>query len=498
MPNFTQRTIKGKPLRTKIVCTIGPSSSKPETIRRLITAGMAVARLNMSHGDHDTHRKTFQMVRSISESMNRDIAILIDLCGPKIRLYDVEGGSFDVSKGDNVSFVRGDKPTTPQEFTTSYEPLIDDVLVGETIFVNDGSVCLKVISKTDERLECLVEVGGTISSRKGINLPGTDVSTPALTKKDECDLALAIELDADLVALSFVRHGDEIRDLRQRLRDGGSDAQIISKIEKPQALSRLDDIIDASDIIMVARGDLGIEVPVEMVPMHQKHIINRCREALKPVIVATQVLESMIVNAVPTRAEVSDIANAIEDGCDALMLSAETAAGKHPIRSVETMAQVARIAEKEVAVSPDPLAFINRHSGDALRKAMVVGASMISGPLGAKFIVLRSETGVTARYLSKVRGTCPVLIAHNDARVLRRHALYWGVTPVHTLLHDAEQATMEVELQQTARMILDAGLVHHSDRIIVISRFPWGEQLPPNNIRTMRVGEALGALPMDE
>ena len=498
MTNFTKRTTKGQPLRTKIICTIGPSSRDDTTIRRFINAGMTVARLNMSHGNHEVHRKTFNQIREISVSMNRNVAILIDLCGPKIRLREVEGDSFFVAKGDEVKFVRGDKPTTREEFTCSYEPLVDDVQVGETIYINDGSVCLRVLEKTDESLKCVVEVDGTIASKKGINLPGTSVSTPALTEKDIRDLAFGVELGADLFALSFVREGDEVRDLRQRLRDLGSDAQIISKIEKPQALNALDDIIEASDVIMVARGDLGIEVPVEMVPMHQKHIIRRCKEALKPVIVATQVLESMVENAVPTRAEVSDIANAIEDGCDALMLSAETAAGKHPRRSVETMARVARIAEREMAVPSDPLAFINRHSGDALRKAMVVGASMISGPLGAKFIVLRSETGVTARYLSKVRGTCPVLIAHSDTRILRRHALYWGVTPVHTHLHEAEQPTMEDELQQTARMMLEAGLVHPSDRIIVISRFPWGEQLPPNNIRTMRVGEALGALPDSE
>ncbi|MHC4841814.1 MAG: pyruvate kinase [Planctomycetota bacterium] len=498
MTNYTKRTTRGQPLRTKIVCTIGPSSRDETTIRRLINAGMTVARLNMSHGDHATHRENFKQVRDIAASMDREVAILFDLCGPKIRLREVDCGSFEVKKGESVKFVRGDQPTCREAFTASYEPLVDDVQVGETIYINDGSVCLRVTDKTEDELNCTVVIDGIVSSRKGINLPGTKVSTPALTDKDIQDLALGVELGADLFALSFVRQGSEVIDLRERLEALGSDAQIISKIEKPQALDALDEIIDASDAIMVARGDLGIEVPVETVPMHQKHIINRCREELKPVIVATQVLESMVENAVPTRAEVSDIANAIEDGCDALMLSAETAAGKHPRRSAETMARVARRAEKEIAATADPSAFISRNSGDALRKAMVVGASMISGPLGAKFIVLRSETGVTARYLSKVRGNCPVLVAHSDSRVLRRHALFWGVTPVHTHLHDAEQPTMEDELRQTAQVILNAGLVDHADRIIVISRFPWGEQLPPNNIRTMRVGEALGALPMDD
>jgi pyruvate kinase len=271
----------------------------------------------------------------------------------------------------------------------------------------------------------------------------------------------------------------------------GSSAQIVSKIEKPQALKDLPAIIEASDAVMVARGDLGIELPVESVPLHQKAIVRACREALKPVIVATQVLESMISQPTPTRAEVSDIANAIEDGCDALMLSAETASGKFPVQAVETMARVARDVEKVLSVQADTEDFLRGHIGDALRKAMVIGAAIIAQPLGAKFIVVRSESGVTARYLSKVRGHCPVLAVHHDPAVLRRHALMWGVLPVQTKAEHGELPAMEDDLRQLAHTIIEEGLVSPADRIVVISRYPWGEQLPPNNIRTLEIGDVL-------
>lgn len=489
MANFTMRTTRGQPLRTKIVCTLGPASSTPEVIGALIEGGMAVARLNMSHGDHAAHHAAFDAVRKAASARGRQVAILFDLCGPKIRLREVEGGSAVLSAGDRVAFVRGGQPGNARELTCSYERLIDDVEVDETIFINDGAVRLSVVEKNNDRLLCAVDVGGVISSRKGINLPGTNVSSPALTEKDIADLEFGVQLGADLFALSFVRRPEDVAGLRTRLKQLGSRAQIVSKIEKPQALQHLGAIIEASDAIMVARGDLGIELPVEKVPLHQKAIVRACRDALKPVIVATQVLESMVERPTPTRAEVSDIANAIEDGCDALMLSAETASGKYPLEAVRTMATVARDVEKVLAQQADPISFLQHMSGESLRKAMVLGAAMIAEPLGAKFIVVRSESGVTARYLSKVRGACPVLAAHPDDAVLRAHALLWGVLPVKTAA--GESASMDDELRVLARAVLTEGLVSQDDRLVVVSRFPWGEQQPPNNIRTMTVGDVL-------
>lgn len=493
--SFTRRTVRGQPLRTKIVCTLGPSSRDQAMIESLIDAGLTVARLNMSHGTHDIHQKTFAAVRAAAAARNRPVAVMVDLCGPKIRLSEIEGDSIELQPGGTIDFVRGIDPGTASELTCSYEGFIDDVDVDEPVYINDGAVRLTVTRKAADRVSCSVDVGGVISSRKGINLPGTRISSPALTVKDIDDLEFGVTLGADIFALSFVRSADEVKDLRARLTALGSDAQIVAKIEKPQALKDLEAIIEASDAIMVARGDLGIELPVESVPLHQKRIVRACREALKPVIVATQVLESMIQQPTPTRAEVSDIANAIEDGCDALMLSAETAAGKYPLQAVETMARVCRDVEKVLTAAAAPEDFIGRRSGDAVRKAMVVGATLIAGPLGAKFIVVRSESGVTARYLSKVRGHCPILAVHHEAAVLRRHALMWGVLAVQTKAEHGELPSMEDDLRQLARAILEEGLVSISDRILVISRYPWGEQLPPNNIRTLRVGDALGALP---
>ncbi len=495
MQNFTTRTARGQPLRTKIVCTLGPATRSPEVIAALIDAGMAVARLNMSHGDHEVHRQTFETVRRVAAERRRQVAILIDLSGPKIRLREIEGGSFVLAHGDKVTFVRGEFAGKPQALTTTYDSFLDDVNPGEPIFINDGAIRLNAIEKSASGLTCVADVGGVVSSRKGINLPGTNVSSPALTPKDLADVDFGAALGADIFALSFVRRREELDDLRARLNALGSSAQIVAKIEKPQALQRLPEIIDASDAIMVARGDLGIELPVEKVPLHQKAIIRACRDALKPVIVATQVLESMIEHPTPTRAEVSDIANAIEDGCDGLMLSAETASGKYPLEAVKVMANVARDVEKVLAQRVSPAEFLNLQAGDALRKAMVLGAAMIADPLGAKFIVVRSESGVTARYLSKVRGTIPILVAHPEPAVLRRHALLWGVLPVQTAEQGSESPGMDEELATLARAILNEGLVLTTDRIVVVSRFPWGEQQPPNNIRTLKVGDALGALP---
>ncbi|MCA8916408.1 MAG: pyruvate kinase [Planctomycetes bacterium] len=493
--SFTKRTVRGQPLRTKIVCTLGPSSREVSRISELIEAGMSVARLNMSHGDHETHRKTYAAVREAGQARDRQVAVMCDLSGPKIRLNEIEGGSFELSLGEKIDFVRGNAAGTPKELTCTYASFVDDVEVDEPVYINDGAIRLNVVKKQADRVTCVVDVGGVISSRKGINLPGTRISSPALTEKDIRDLEFGVKLGADLFALSFVRSAAEVRDLRSRLDALGSSAQIVAKIEKPQALKDLPAIIDASDAIMVARGDLGIELPVESVPLHQKAIVRACRDALKPVIVATQVLESMIEHPTPTRAEVSDIANAIEDGCDALMLSAETASGKFPVQAVETMARVARDVEKVLTVQADTEDFLRGHLGDALRKAMVIGAAIIAQPLGAKFIVVRSESGVTARYLSKVRGHCPVLAVHHDPAVLRRHALMWGVLPVQTSAEHGELPAMEEDLRQLARTIIEEGLVSPADRIVVISRYPWGEQQPPNNIRALRVGDALGALP---
>ncbi|KAA0211185.1 pyruvate kinase [bacterium] len=492
MANFTRRTLRGQPQRTKIVCTLGPASCTPEVVGAMMDAGMSVARLNFSHGSFETQRASFELVRRIAAEKKRSIAIMADLSGPKIRCRDIEGGQMVLGAGERIDIVRGEHAGSRRELTTTYEKLVDDVEVGDPIYLDDGSIRLQVIEKQRDRLAARVEVGGVLKSRKGINLPGSRVSAPSLTEKDARDLEFAAALGVDFFALSFVRSAADIQDLKQRLARLSCPARVIAKIEKPAALDELDAIIEAADGVMVARGDLGIELPVEKVPLIQKRIIRAARHALKPVIVATQMLESMIEHPTPTRAEVSDIANAIEDGGDAVMLSAETASGKYPVQAVRTMASVARDVETEYAEKVLASGFIEETLGDPLRKAMVMGAAMIAEALKAKFIVVRSESGETARYLSKIRGRCPIIAVHPDDAVLRRHALFWGVLAVQTDASGSVQFGADAELKYLAGAILDQGLVLPQDAVIVVSRYPWGEQQPPNSIRAIVVGEAAG------
>ncbi|MCC6150463.1 MAG: pyruvate kinase [Planctomycetes bacterium] len=492
MAKFTVRTLRGQPQRTKIVCTLGPASSSPEIIGAMIDAGLSVARLNFSHGTHADHKARLELVRRVAAEKRRSIAVLADLSGPKIRCREIEGGQIVLGAGEKIDIVRGEQIGNARELTTTYERMVDDVEVSEPIFLDDGALRLRVIEKSRERLRCQVEVGGVLKSRKGINLPGSKISAPSLTEKDALDLAFACSIGVDFVALSFVRSAADVADLKLRLAKLGSPAKAIAKIEKPAALDDLERIIEVSDGVMVARGDLGIELPVEKVPLIQKRIIREARHALKPVIVATQMLESMIEKPTPTRAEVSDIANAIEDGCDAVMLSAETASGQYPVAAVRVMQSVARDVETNYADSAANSHFLEETIGEPMRKAMVMGAAMIAEALKAKYIVVRSESGETARYLSKIRGRCPIIAVHPDDAVLRRHALFWGVLPLRT---DADQSglpSMDAELRYLASAILDQGLVEPQDSIIVVSRYPWGEQQPPNSIRTMIVGEVAG------
>ncbi|MCA8938992.1 MAG: pyruvate kinase [Planctomycetes bacterium] len=494
MPAYTMRTQRGNPRRTKIVCTLGPASRSEERIAHLIDAGMNVARINCSHGSHDEHRETYARLRSVAAEMGRSLAILFDLSGPKIRVGAFDEAGIELKRGSRLTFVEGDGEGTVDAMTSTYPALITDLEVGDEVYLDDGNLRLRVAEKTESSAICVVEVGGLLKPRKGINLPGSRVSAPALTEKDEADLELAAELGADFVALSFVREAEHVNELRERLKLLNSNAQIVSKIEKPQAIENLEAIIEASDAVMVARGDLGVELPVERVPGVQRQIIRSAARHLKPVIVATQMMESMINSPRPTRAEVSDVANAIHDGCDAVMLSAETASGSYPIETVRTVSEVAidteRLMIEERANAPMT---VSAH-GDPYRQAIVSGAEHIAATLHAKFIVVRSESGLTARYLSKLRGICPIIAANPDSTVLRRHALLWGVIPVKTAERDNEIPSMDVELAHLARELFRLGLGMPHDKMVVVSHFPWGEQRPPNSIRAIRIGDAIDQL----
>jgi len=491
MPEFTIRTQRGQPRRTKIVCTLGPAVATPENSLRLIQAGMNVARINCSHGSGEALKAINDTVRAAAASAGRIIGVLFDLSGPKIRCREIEGGELVLRLGETLTFVRGDGVGTRDAMTSTYDRLLDDLRPGDPVFLDDGNLKLRVDSNDGKRAMCHVEAGGKLLSRKGINLPGSKVSVAALTDKDRADAVTAAAAGADYVALSFVREAAHVHELRELLRSLGSNAQIISKIEKPQALDALDDIIAASDGVMVARGDLGVEMPVEQVPAIQKRVIAATRRAMKPVIVATQMLESMIHSPRPTRAEVSDIHNAIEDGCDAVMLSAETASGEYPIEAAMMMSEVCHSAERcmfELGAAPD---FVKGSGGDELRRAICAGAGHIATALKAKFIVVRTETGETVRVISQLRGPTPVVAMHPDEAVLRRHTLQWGVLPVRTSRGDEAPTNIGEELRLLAREMFHQRLAMPSDQVVVIGHYPWGQKQPPNSIRCIRIGDAL-------
>lgn len=481
----------------KIVATIGPASDSDAALEALIRAGMNVARLNFSHGTHDQHRARVTRIREASKRLNVPVGILQDLQGPKIRV-----GKLDVPlqlsvNEEIVLYAAQDAPPKngTQAIPVDFRELFDSVQKGDKLLLDDGRLALAVVSVNGRVVQAKVLVGGALSSHKGINLPGVKLRIAGFTDKDKADLAFGISQNVDAVAISFVRSVADVMTVREAISElsaGQREPMLIAKLEKPEALDELYDILDVVDGVMVARGDLGIELPVEKVPLIQKRIIREARHALKPVIVATQMLESMIEKPTPTRAEVSDIANAIEDGCDAVMLSAETASGQYPVAAVRVMQSVARDVETNYADSAASSHFLEETTGEPMRKAMVMGAAMIAEALKAKYIVVRSESGETARYLSKIRGRCPIIAVHPDDAVLRRHALFWGVLPLRT---DADQSglpSMDAELKYLASAILVQGLVEPQDSIIVVSRYPWGEQQPPNSIRTMIVGEVAG------
>lgn len=499
MANLTMRTQRGQPRRTKIVCTLGPASREVGVIADLVQAGLNIARINCSHGTHDEHRKTVENVREAARSVGRIVSVLFDLSGPKIRCQNIAGDAVELVASEQLTFVRGDGLGTLDAMTTTYSQLLDDLEAGDPVYLDDGKYKLQVISNDGERAVCEILNNGILRSRKGINLPGTRISAPSLTHKDREDARLGVELDADYFALSFVREARHVEELRDFLGAHDSDAPIVSKIEKPQAVENLKDIVAASDAVMVARGDLGVEMPVELVPSVQKRIVMECSRSLTPVIVATQMLESMISSPRPTRAEVSDVANAITDGADAIMLSAETAAGQYPIEAVSVMNEVARSTEKFLIEEGLHASFHKDAEGDPFRMAIIEAAGWVASQVSAKFVVVRSESGESARYLGKLRGRIPVIAVNPTDRLLRRHGLFWGVLPVKTSAHDedlarGESPTMEQELHLLARELFHQGLAMPSDRVVVVSHHPWGERRPPNSIKVIQVGDTIGAL----
>lgn len=419
---------------TKIIATLGPASDSVEMITQLIKAGADVFRINTAHGDRESHQRTLDNVRRASEAADFHAAVLVDLAGPKIRLGQLTSEPLQLNEGQPVAFVSGvDSPST-YEFTSTYEQLIAELEVGDRVMLADGLVTLRVTKVNPDRAECVVTSGGEIRSRQGINLPGVKLSVSAMLPVDIDNAVWAAKNDVDLISLSFVRSPQDIESLRGLLAEHNSTAMIVAKIEKPEAMERLEEIVDATDAIMVARGDLGVEIDYAETPMAQKRIIRVCRSRIKPVIVATQMLETMHHHSRPTRAEVSDVANAILDGADACMLSGETAVGDHPIKAVQTMNHIMCVTENDLdshSIADGKL--IHRRVGRVheITSAMTESATNVAESIGAKLVVIATRSGNTAWVKSQSRSIIPTLGVSESVSTLRRMNLMWGIKPFH-------------------------------------------------------------------
>lgn len=463
--------------KSKIVCTLGPATSTFDQIKMLSERGMDVARLNFSHGTIEDKRKLFSIIRSVDPML----AIMCDIQGPKIRLGNIEGQGIMLTANDEVTITGEDIVGNGERFTISYKNLISEAKAGDLIYINDGLVCLRVDETRASELRCTVVVGGLISSKKGVNLPSTDVSIRVPTEKDEADLKVIAELDPEYLAISFVKDDKDVRKIREILEGHGNDGiKLVAKIERPVALKNYDAILKESDAIMVARGDLGVEVPFEKVIPEQKRMIVKANTEGKPVIVATQMLESMINAPVPTRAEVSDVFNAIEDGADAVMLSAETAAGKYPFKAVETMEKIIRVSESQIPPrNPDDFdsadqttAEIIGHLAHASAKEFRDIYHQQNPDLPAtrvvenvKVIVL-TASGLSARMVSKYRPLLPIIGVTGNLRTAREMRMVWGVEPVVIAGIDMEPNTFK-KVQQSVRACLDQGYLDENEQLIV-------------------------------
>jgi pyruvate kinase len=474
-------------LRTKIVCTLGPASDDEATLRAFIEAGMAVARINFSHGSHEDQARRIGLVRQIAQEMDHAVAILADLQGPKLRVGLLPNQPLDLVEGQTVTLIDADSSTEPGTIPVPHPEVIRDVQPGSRILLDDGLLELRVTDCQADRVLAQVVTGGPLTSRKGLSLPHTSLKMPSVTDKDQADAAFALEQQVDYFALSFVRSADDVRHLRAWLAGQGAHTPIIAKIEKPEALDCIDDILAVSDGLMVARGDLGVEAPAEEVPIAQKRIIRACNEAGKPVITATQMLDSMIRNPRPTRAEASDVANAILDGSDGIMLSGETAVGRYPLITVQTMARIAQVTERSMPYQ-DWLQRAFLASSRSVTDAISQVACELAAELGCKAILTSTTSGETAQQVACHRPATPIVAPTPNPATHRRLALVWGVQP---LLVDefTDTDSMIVSAVEAAR---SRGQVADGDLVVLTAGVPLGGAGLTNMLKVHRVGEEKG------
>ena len=472
--------------RAKIVCTMGPAVESPEKVRELIAAGMNMARLNLSHGSYEEHQGRLDRVREAAKEAGKAVAILVDLQGPKIRLARFENGPHELARGDIFTITTDEVPGTKERVGTTYKGLPGDCKPGDFIMIDDGKVTVEVmeVKGNDVVTKCIFP--GAVSNNKGINLPGVAVSVPAMSEKDADDLRWGLRAGADFIALSFVRNAADIKDVHAIMDEVGIRVPVIAKIEKPQAVDNLQEIVDAFDGIMVARGDLGVEMPIEDVPMVQKRCVELARDAAKPVIVATQMLDSMITNSRPTRAEATDCANAVLDGADALMLSGETSVGDFAIEAVETMARIIEKTEQEGLDRIRPLIHAPRTKGGAITKA----AAEVGEVLGAKYLVTFTQSGDSARRISRLRSRLPILAITPEEGTYNRLALSWGIEP---LISPMVKHTDDMVLQAD-RILIDSKRAAIGEQVMIIAGAPPGIPGSTNAMRVHTVGDAVNGV----
>lgn len=470
--------------KSKIVCTIGPATSSKKTLASLIRAGMDVARLNFSHGTHDDHIRYIRSIRKLSQELNKPLMILQDLQGIKIRIGKVAGGAIIIKNRQKIALKPGNDISTEDTLFISYNALLKDLKKGQRVLLDDGLIQLRVTEKKKGAVIATVKEGGTLTANKGVNLPDTAISLIPFTDKDRDDLEFGIKNGIDAVALSFVLSHHDIITVKEWMNNKNVHIPVIAKIEKPEALLHIDSILEAADGIMVARGDLGVEVPQEEIPVIQKDLIRKANEWRKPVITATQMLESMRKHARPTRAEITDVANAVIDGSDGLMLSAETSVGKYPVASVRMMRKIIETTEKKIITGTVPPDFFNKTSEERLSNALADAAVSAACDVGAKCITAFTRSGFTALLLSKFRPSAPIIAFTPDKAVIRKMSLYWGVRPhFMKLLKNTDEMVYEVE-----KALMGLKLAQKGDLIVITASSPIETHGKTNFMKIHRIG----------
>ncbi len=476
----------GQPRRTKIVCTIGPATQERDQLAALIDAGMNLARLNFSHGEPEWHRRTIELIRRISSERRRPIGVMLDVPGPKLRIGEIPDGPVFLDSGSVIRLVHGDAPGNAREISVNYAPLADEIELGDRIFVGDGDVELEVESINEQEVNCRVVSGGPVSSHKGMNFPTRTLSIPTITAADRAAIQLGVELGVDFVALSFVRTAADIELARGVILEYGGNLPVISKIEKHEAMQNLEEIIERSDGLLVARGDLAVEIPLEEVPRAQKRIIRSANAAGKPVITATQMLRSMVSATRPTRAETTDVANALYDGTDAVMLSEETAVGSNPVGALNIMRRICLATERDMeSDAADRRLLAERR--DSVPDVVAAAAALVARLLGVAAILVPTRTGSTAIKMSEFRPQQPILAISTHPSTVGRLTLIWGVIP----LLGTEVPTHEAMLAEAEATALDEGLLHEGDLVVITAGFPVGGPGTTNTVTVKAIGEDL-------